>query len=1103
LEVEQSGYDQLKQEVEAQIAVFKQEFLSREEQRSTAANVEDVYPMSNIQKGMVFGNMLYEGQGVYHDQAVYALGHIGFEKARFEKALQLMVDKHANLRAVFRLNQNGEDLQVVFKTISLPLSYHPIQIFHKDELELEVADFLKSERRKGFDLENGPLWRMRIFQAEASKPLLVFQFHHGIFDGWSLASFNTELLQVYHQLQSDPAFRPEKLSLTYKDFVVRELITQKNESIRAFWKEELGGYERADLFEDEDRDDEFEINIGTAYLKQLEALANYYDVSVKILTLSAYLLLLDRLTPQSELVIGAISNNRLPEEEGDKLLGCFLNSVPLKVPVNKDATAAAFVRQVKEKIESLRGKDQLTTLEIARLLGENSAEGNPIFDVIFNYIDFHIYEGLDAIGLGVEKMMEPGWASIPTFFERTNTWFDLTVNTTGNELRLKIQFSRKLKAGYTSQETVYKYLQILDTMIKVPQGKVADIPFLSEEERHRLLYTFNDTAATYPEDKTIIDLFEKQVEKTPDNTAVVFEDKQLTYRQLNEKANRLAHYLRDSYDIRPDDIIALQLERSEQMIIAILGTLKSGAAYLPIAPDAPRNRVVHMLSDSQAKVLLTDEATYSTAKEQGKSLPVLTLEKAANRDIVNPDSINTPQNLAYILYTSGSTGRPKGVMIEHLNVTRLLVNDRNLFDFKDTDVWTLFHYYGFDFSVWEIWGALLFGGSLIVVPKAATLDPKVFARLVVEWQVTVLNQVPSAFEQLQAHLLKKTLKEVKLRYIIFGGAKLFPAILTDWKLRFPTTKLINMYGITETTVHVTYKEIGEEEIRTRISNVGKAIPTLRCYILDKGLNPVPIGVAGELYIAGDGLARGYLNNPILNSERFIENPFEAGGRLYRSGDSGRWLKNGDIEFLGRLDFQLKIRGYRIEAGEVEQALLKHPAIQAAVVIGKEVGLAKELVAYLMGDERHTAGIPDVTSLRRYLSGQLPAYMIPTYFVELEALPLTANGKINRKALPQPEGASMASGTPYVAPGNKTEQALVEIWEGLLNRENIGVNDNFLDMGGHSLLAIRMVTLIHQELSANVSLATLFDKPTIAQLAQAIRPISQKKSGLFSTIPKLD
>jgi len=602
---------------------------------------------------------------------------------------------------------------------------------------------------------------------------------------------------------------------------------------------------------------------------------------------------------------------------------------------------------------------------------------------------------------------------------------------------------------------------------------------LTKAEEQELLEVLNDTSVGYPKDKTVVDLFEEQVENTPDHIAVDFEGNSLTYSELNTVSNQLADYLRKTYNVKPDDLVGINLDRSEWLIVVMIAIIKSGAAYVPMDPDYPQERIDYMTKDSACKALI-DQA------ELDKFLKIKDEYSGENHPVeLQPD------NLIYCIYTSGSTGMPKGVLLEHYNIVRLLVNDKPLFDFNENDVWTMFHSYCFDFSVWEMYGALLFGGKVIVVSKSVAQDSDAFLNLLEKEKVTILNQTPSSFYNLIDSESRNNKAALDLRYVIFGGEALQPARLSGWKEKFSDTQLINMYGITETTVHVTFKEIGFEEISNGASNIGKPIPTLSCYILDESQRLVPVGEIGELCVGGAGLARGYLNRPELTAERFIQNPYKAGERLYRAGDLGRMLPDGNLEYLGRMDDQVKIRGFRIELGEIETALLRHDKVNSAVVIAREVNSnEKELVAY-------TTGSAEALELRNYLKAKLPAHMVPGYYVKMESIPLTGNGKVNRKILPVPQGTGIDESA-YVAPVSDIEKSLVKIWSEVLgiDQEKISIKADFFDMGGHSIKAIQLVGFIHRELGVKLALKELFSGSTIEQQAVIV---AQKEREIYEPI----
>ena len=581
-----------------------------------------------------------------------------------------------------------------------------------------------------------------------------------------------------------------------------------------------------------------------------------------------------------------------------------------------------------------------------------------------------------------------------------------------------------------------------------------------------------------PQDKTLVDLFEEQVLRTPDNIAVEFENEQLSYRELNGRANQLANYL-ISLGVVEDSLVPICLNRSLDMIIAALGVLKAGGAYVPIDPEYPIDRIEYTLNDTNGVVIIAESDGPLSQKSCKSPLLFLNLHWGSIQEESKESPLTQlePHHLAYVIYTSGSTGRPKGVMIEHRNVVRLFFNDAPLFTFEETDVWTMFHSFCFDFSVWEMYGALLFGGKVIVVPKQVTKEITLYADLLIRKKVTILNQTPSAFYVLQDYILSaKT--NTNLRYIIFGGEALNPAKLMTWKERYPQIRLINMYGITETTVHVTYQEIEIEHCKSSKSIIGGPIPTLYAYVLNDRQEKVPSGTEGELYIGGAGLARGYLNMVELTTKRFIADPFQdqADARLYRTGDLAKINADGSLEYLGRIDDQVKIRGFRIELGEIENTLQLHPQVKQAVVSAKDDGAGnKRLIGYIVPAANYQRA--DIVT---FLESRLPDYMVPRLIMEIKEIPLTSNGKADKKKLPNPEASDLID-TLYIAPSNGLEEMVVEIWKKMLGLETIGIYDNFFELGGNSLLAQQTVSSLLTE-SVQLPITKLYQNPTAAGIA---------------------
>ncbi|MBD0328126.1 MAG: amino acid adenylation domain-containing protein, partial [Pyrinomonadaceae bacterium] len=640
-----------------------------------------------------------------------------------------------------------------------------------------------------------------------------------------------------------------------------------------------------------------------------------------------------------------------------------------------------------------------------------------------------------------------------------------------------------------------------------PHQSLSSLPLLTAAEIHQQLIEWNNTQTDYPKNKCLHQLFEEQVEKTPDAVAVVFENQQLTYRQLNTKANQLAHYLQ-KLGVGSDVLVGICLERSLELVVGLLGILKAGGAYVPLDPNYPTDRIAFMLEDTQLKVILTQQQLSKILFVHQAELICFDkdYETIVQQNQVNPSSEVKPASLAYIIYTSGSTGKPKGVLVNHANVVRLFGATKPWFNFNTQDVWTLFHSIAFDFSVWEIWGALLYGGRLVVVPYEVSRSPKAFYELLSQQQVTVLNQTPSAFRQIiKVEESADTQLQLKqLRYVIFGGEALDIQSLQPWFEHYgdKSPQLVNMYGITETTVHVTYRPLTITDLnQAQTSVISSPIPDLQVYVLDKYQQLLPIGVPGEMCIGGAGLARGYLNRPELTEQRFIFNPFAPGTRLYRSGDLARYLSTGELEYLGRIDNQVKIRGFRIELGEIEATLSQHPFVREAVVVAREdVVSDKRLIAYIVA--KLDANLIQ-TELRSFLKQHLPEYMLPSAFVLMDCLPLTSNGKIDRRALPAPEQTRPDLEVIFVAPRTPVEEMLAEIWTNILGLEKVGIHDNFFELGGHSLLIVQLFARVRATFQVDLPFQTLFDAPTVATFAQTLETARHASSSASITHPTFD
>lgn len=1053
---------------------------------------QDYYELSNAQRRLWFIDQMQEttasARAYNIPLAVYMQGELRTDI--LAQAFRQLVARHEILRTRLVLVA-GEPQQVID-----PIERVPTLLVEKIDDLVALENLKKTQAYQHFDLEKELAFACKLLQLAPDQHVLLLTLHHIIADGWSIEVMLQELGQLYRAglaNQSLESFLPV-LPIQYKDFAAWQKKSLYNEAnrqkLRHFWQETLKNLPTLDFPADLPRPAvksytgaSFSSSFSARSSQQLLNIAAQHN-STLFTTLTALLkVLIYRYTRQTDLVIGTPSAGR-NHPDLNQQIGFYVNTVVLRNDISGKQSFASFLETVKKNTLAAFEHEEYPFDQIVEDLDlPRDLSRSPIVDIM--------------MVLHNQEEAQLDWPNLnlnTTYTETDTSKFDLSFNFKQAKdlgIQLYIEYNSDLFYADRVERMLLQLECLIESIATQADTPIDHLPILPASEKQLLLQDFNNTAADYPKQTTLVSLFEAQVAKTPDNIALGFEGKNLSYAELNELANQWAHQLRHKYNIQADDIIAIQLERSEWLLVGILAVLKAGAAYLPVGPDLPAARVQFMLQDCACKALLTDESTLTKANSLKEFIPSLGIENIATNAPTsvskhNPEPVNQPKDLAYIIYTSGSTGNPKGVMIEHRNVVRLMFNEHNRFDFNDQDVWTLFHYFGFDFSVWEIWGALLFGGKVVVVPKEIALDPELFANLILEEKVTVLNQVPSTFEQVRAALLEKERRkpEFSLRYIIFGGAPLLPSTLSTFHEVYPQVRLINMYGITETTVHVTFKEITALEIREGISNVGKPIPTLCCYILDEFNELMPIGTTGEICVSGLGLARGYLNNPALTEAKFVPHPFKAGERLYKSGDLARILATGDIEHLGRIDHQLKIRGYRIEAGEVEQALLSHDAVHTGTVIGMQIGGNTELVAYLV--PKAGQALPEVSDLRSYLGRSLPDYMIPAYFVALEDLPLTTNGKVDRRALPAPEQSALSASVNYLAPRNALEATLVKIWEQVLERQPIGVLDEFFGLGGHSLRAVRIVALIQQELSLKIKLGAIFAHPTIAALAAHIQ-----------------
>ncbi|MDQ7733303.1 amino acid adenylation domain-containing protein [Halomonas sp. SpR1] len=995
-----------------------------------------------------------------------------------------LISRHEALRTVFRDDGDGEVIQVLQAESNFSLHEVDLGYMPKGERESAIESQVDQLCNAPFDLEQGPLLRVGLLHLAEEKHLLVVVMHHIVSDGWSMQLIIDEFAADYSARVTGETWQPPALPIQYADYALWQrqwMEAGEKERQLAYWQTELGDeHPVLQLPTDRPRRNDGHYHVARHHMVLSEPLISRLrkqtqaqGATLFMTLLTGFQALLYRYTGQEDIRIGVpIANRHRTETQG--VVGFFVNTQVLRNQLNGRLGLAEALQQSKRAALGAQEHQDLPFEQLVEALQpERSMSQTPLFQVMFN----HQRQDHGALRTlpGLELSSWP--------LDKGEAQFELTLNVverTDGCLETNFVFAEELFDSTTIERLAQHYAAILEAFAELSERALGDIDLLDKGE-HLQLQDWGKSSQRYPHASLIHHLIEHQTAATPEATALVFEDQSLSYAELNDRANRLAHYLID-LGVKPETRVGIAVERSIEMVVGLLAILKAGGAYVPLDPGYPTDRLAYMVEDSGIELLLT-QSGLTTKLPQHEGLTALALDSldVTERPAHNPGLALSGDNLAYVIYTSGSTGQPKGVQLCHANVTRLLDATASWFDFSEQDTWTLFHSYAFDFSVWEIFGALCTGGKLVVVPFWVSRSPEDFFELLCREQVTVLNQTPSAFRQLINVPGIQTRKDLALRVVIFGGEALEPAMLRPWIECFGDThpRLINMYGITETTVHVTYRPITAADLQGQCSPVGVAIPDLGIEVLDNDLNRVPIGVVGELYVSGAGLARGYLKRAGLSAERFVADPFDSeGGRLYRTGDLGRWRDDGQLEYLGRGDQQVKIRGFRIELGEIEACLLARPEIRDAVVVACSGPGGDRLVGYIV----EAVAEVDLQVLRKRLRHHLPDHMIPSALVAMDSLPLTANGKLDRAALPDPD-ISAGSGE-FEAPCGEWEVGLAALWCEVLEIERVGRHDNFFELGGHSLLALRLIARL-RERGRDIAIRELFEHPRLSDFAQVL------------------
>ncbi|WP_254897273.1 non-ribosomal peptide synthetase [Amycolatopsis sp. Hca4] len=1019
-------------------------------------DVDDVYPLTPLQAGMLFHSLLDAGNtDAYVDQARMLLDGVRDPDA-FAVAWQQVADRTPVLRTELVWEGVEEPLQLVRHRAVVPVARHDWRGLSEAEQAEQLERLSAEDAATGLDLTTAPLMRLAIVALTHDRVLLMWTSHHIVLDGWSLAQLFTEVCEQYaalteHRVPRVPAHRP------FRDYL-GWLAAQDLAAAEDHWRGVLSGFaaptplpwDRPPASAHRTRSSRtIRVALSTEDTERLREVARRHGLTVNTLVQGAWALLLAHASGESDVVFGTTVSGRPDDLPGvETMIGMFINTVPTRVQVDTAEALLPWLRRLQDEQNQARRHDFLALGRLRALSAVPAGEN--LFDSMVAFENYPFDENA-AAQAGV-TLREVTALDATTFPVTLRAYVDR-----------RLGFELGTDPALFDEDTAAALAARLETLLlglaENPDRPIARLPWLSTEDRARLV-TAPPVSLPAP---TITELFAAQVAARPDAVALTADGTGLTYAELNARANRLAHRL-IALGAGPERFVALRLPRSPEQVVAVLAVLKAGAAYLPIDPATPDGRVERMLADTDpVAVLGPEDVDVPTGPD------------------TDPPLRCTPDHPAYVIYTSGSTGLPKGVVIPHRNVTRLFAATAR-FGFGSGDVWTLFHSYAFDFSVWEIWGPLLHGGRLVVVPHAVSRSPREFLRLLAEERVTVLNQTPSAFYQLVRADEDDPGARLALRYVIFGGEALDTRRLAGWFARHGdrTPRLVNMYGITETTVHVT--ELDLESAVDTPGGIGTVLPDLAGYVLDADLNPVPAGVPGELYVAGDGLARGYLGRPGLTAARFVADCFgPPGSRMYRSGDRVSRTRDGGLRYHGRADQQVKIRGFRIEPGEIEAGLLALPDVGSAAVLAREDEPGrKRLVAYVVPAGPDAP--PSPARLREHLGRSLPEYMVPSAFVLLDELPLTRNGKLDQRALPAPAATETGS---FAEPRTETERTVAAVLAATLGLDRVGADGHFFELGGDSILSIRFTSALREAFGVDVSPRTVFDHPTVAALAAAL------------------
>ncbi|WP_425117683.1 non-ribosomal peptide synthase/polyketide synthase [Burkholderia gladioli] len=1041
-------------------------------------------PLSFAQQRLWFLAQLDGVSATYHIPLALRLqGRL--DATAWQRALDTLLDRHEALRSVFVAVQGQPQVRLLPVGTALPVTHHDLRDAPDAQQLLQAIS--AQEAHTPFDLEHGPLIRARLVRLSEDEHAFLLTQHHIVSDGWSFDVLFSELQALYRACLDGRPDPLAPLAVQYPDYAAwhRQLLSgERLQAQGEYWRDTLADAPvRLDLPTDHPRPAQQSfagahapLQLDAGLTAALRRLSQAHGVTLFMTVMAAWAAVLARLSGQQDIVIGTPSANR-NRQEVEPLIGFFVNTLALRLDLSGTPDAAALLARVRQAALAAQDHQDLPFEQVVEIVNPSrNLNHTPLFQVMFSW------QTRQASSASLQ-LPDLDVSPLPLSYDTVKFDLELALEENGEAIAGVLGYSTAL----FERATIERHLAYLEAMLRAmarDETQALDhVDILPPEERELLLGNGNATQADYPEQHCIHQSFEQQVERTPDAVALVFEEQTLSYAQLNARANQLAHEL-IALGVQPDSRVAVCVERSPALVVGLLAVLKAGGAYVPLDPAYPGEHPAQILADADPAIVLADAAGRAALGEAalgGRRLldpSALPPERPATNPVV-PGLAS--QHLAYVIYTSGSTGKPKGVMVEHRQVASLLEAAAAPYRLDAEDVWCLFHSPASDLSVWETWGALCGGARLVIASHQVAGTPEALHRLICRHGVTVLGQSPGAFTALAAAAGQSPLRD-RLRYVFLGRDALDAAVLPRWHAEHDEAlpRLINMYGAAETTVHATHHALEPRDARRGGNPIGRPIAGRKLYLLDAHRQPVPLGAVGELYVGGDGVARAYLNRPELSAERFLDDPFagRVNARMYRSGDLARYLPDGNLVLLGRLDQQLAIRGVRVEPARIEAHLLAHPAVREAVVLMRDEAADPRLVAYVVAE-------PDeqlIDVLREQLAARLPDYMVPAAFVRLDALPLTHNGKLDRCALPleQPAPASRA----YEAPEGETECTLAAVWAELLGIERIGRHDSFFVLGGFSLMAVRMIVKLRQK-GLELAIRDLFQTPVLSVLAQRL------------------